>query len=150
MNNRDSWGWEVNSESTQEGALANVYDDNPKTYWHSNYGQGHGPANQLPYYFTIDMREVRNVYGFALWSRQDASNSDLKKVTSKPALIMQLGRKSVNGLWIKVRCMNTIMMLPRLKRAIYAFISRNRIESRMPVSVKSTCLVTNFVFAYFK
>ena len=79
MNNRDSWGWEVNSESTQEGALANVYDDNPKTYWHSNYGQGHGPANQLPYYFTIDMREVRNVYGFALWSRQDASNSDLKK-----------------------------------------------------------------------
>ena len=26
MNNRDSWGWEVNSESTQEGALANVYD----------------------------------------------------------------------------------------------------------------------------
>lgn len=82
MNDRSNWKWNVNSESSQEGNngwLTCVYDGNTNSYWHSNYGNGSGVVNLLPYTFTIDMKEVRTVCSFALWSRQSANNSDLKE-----------------------------------------------------------------------
>lgn len=81
MPDRSSWTWKVNSESSSEGTngwLTNVYDDKSSTYWHSNYGNGNGVVNLLPYIFTIDMKEVRTVTQFGLYGRQHASNSDLK------------------------------------------------------------------------
>jgi hypothetical protein len=81
MQDRSSWGWSVNSESSQEGTngwLRNVYDGNIASYWHSNYGNGSGVVNRLPYSFTIDMKEARTVCTFGLCARQSANNSDLK------------------------------------------------------------------------
>lgn len=71
----DRTNWQVLSFSSQEangegagnGKVINALDNNPATYWHSQW-QGGSPGP--PHFFVIDMGEVKTLHGFSFLDRQ--------------------------------------------------------------------------------
>jgi len=71
----DRSNWQVLSFSSQEadgegagnGKVINAFDNNPGTYWHSQWkGASPGP----PHFFVVDMGEVKTLHGFSFLDRQ--------------------------------------------------------------------------------
>ncbi|MBY4797304.1 discoidin domain-containing protein [Collinsella sp. AGMB00827] len=59
------WTAQVSSSSTQGGDAGGapaLLDGDPNTFWHSNYGQGDGPANQLPVIAMIDRKSATDSF----------------------------------------------------------------------------------------
>ncbi|MDO4528292.1 MAG: glycoside hydrolase family 2 TIM barrel-domain containing protein, partial [bacterium] len=62
---------DVSSEEPGEGNVAHVFDNNPKTYWHSDWRNVHP---DYPHHFTLDLGEMNNVAGVKLLPRPDEIN----------------------------------------------------------------------------
>ncbi len=72
---RSIWTPTTNSFSTQEGTnggIANAFDNNFTTYWHSNYGTGTGPTAP-PFTITVDLARNSTLRGFVVGLRQSGS-----------------------------------------------------------------------------
>lgn len=82
---RSSWTTATNSFSTQEGTnggIANAFDNNFASYWHSNYNTGTGPTAP-PFTVTVDMGRARNIKGIALALRRSGTTG----VTTVPRTV---------------------------------------------------------------
>jgi hypothetical protein len=58
---------EANGEGAGNGRVINAFDNNPSTYWHTQW-QGASPGP--PHFFVIDMGEVKTLHGFSFLDRQ--------------------------------------------------------------------------------
>ena len=58
---------EANGEGAGNGKVINAFDNNPSTYWHSQW-QGGSPGP--PHFFVIDMGEMKTLHGFSFLDRQ--------------------------------------------------------------------------------
>ncbi|MHC4960585.1 MAG: beta-galactosidase, LacZ type [Planctomycetota bacterium] len=61
----------VDSEEKGEGVAVHAIDNNPVTFWHSQYSGGPKP---LPHQIQIDMKTQRKIAGFTYLPRQDMPN----------------------------------------------------------------------------
>ena len=69
---RTSWKvLEVTSEEPGEGNVAHVYDNNPKTYWHTDWRNVHP---DYPHAFILDFGDTLNVLGVKALPRVDVTN----------------------------------------------------------------------------
>ncbi|CAF1106882.1 unnamed protein product [Adineta steineri] len=78
LSNPDSTGcvsrkmWVVKADSVEkigeEGHAKNAFDDDPNTYWHTEYYRNESP---LPHNIIIDLRDVALVYGLTYLPRND-------------------------------------------------------------------------------
>jgi hypothetical protein len=62
---------DVSSEEPGEGNVAQVFDNNPKTYWHSDWRNVHP---DYPHHFTLDFGEMNTIAGVKMLPRNDVSN----------------------------------------------------------------------------
>lgn len=75
---KTGWTVEGNSVTSSENApFQAIVDNNINTFWHSNYGSGTGPTT-LPFYFIIDMKEVKQINTFSYLPRQTGTNGIAK------------------------------------------------------------------------
>ena len=70
-------GWSIKSFSSQEtrsenGAAANIIDNNPVTYWISRYSTN---PSSFPDTITVDMGQIQHVNGFTFLQRQTLVSS---------------------------------------------------------------------------
>ena len=61
----------VSSEEPGEGNVANIFDGNPKTYWHTDWRNVHP---DYPHSFTLDLGEAQDILGIRLLPRSDEVN----------------------------------------------------------------------------
>ena len=66
----------VSSEEPGEGNVANIFDGNPKTYWHTDWRNVHP---DYPHSFELDFGEVQTVAGVRLLPRADELNGLIGK-----------------------------------------------------------------------
>ena len=66
----------VSSEEPGEGNVANIFDGNPKTYWHTDWRNVHP---DYPHSFELDFGEVQTVAGVRLLPRTDELNGLIGK-----------------------------------------------------------------------
>ncbi len=67
---------EVSSEEPGEGNVAHVFDNDPKTYWHSDWRNVHP---DYPHYFVLDFGEETTIAGVKLLPRNDTQNGLIGK-----------------------------------------------------------------------
>ena len=66
----------VSSEEPGEGNVANIFDGNPKTYWHTDWRNVHP---DYPHSFELDFGETQSVAGIRLLPRADELNGLIGK-----------------------------------------------------------------------
>jgi hypothetical protein len=62
---------DVSSEEPGEGNVAQVFDNNPKTYWHSDWRNVHP---DYPHHFILDFGDSNAIAGVKLLPRNDTVN----------------------------------------------------------------------------
>lgn len=72
---RESWKITSSSEQPNEGEVANAFDFNPATYWHTPYGSF---LTRHPHIVTIDFGRAEKVTGMTYLPRQDGDNGHIK------------------------------------------------------------------------
>ena len=79
----EGWKPSVSSSSNQggdAGGAAALTDGDPNSYWHSNYGTGDGPANELPVTATIDRGSAKAPFQtFGYLPRPTSGNGNWEK-----------------------------------------------------------------------
>jgi Domain of unknown function (DUF1735)/F5/8 type C domain len=69
---------EANGEGAGNGRVINAFDNNPSTYWHTQW-QGASPGP--PHFFVIDMGEVKTLHGFSFLDRQSDNAGKPQDIT---------------------------------------------------------------------
>ena len=81
---RKGWKIEASSWCYDDDAKVNgpaqcMIDDNPSTFWHSNWrGDSGTGAGNMPYVITVDLGEVQNINSFGVLPRQAKNNGRIK------------------------------------------------------------------------
>lgn len=69
---------EANGEGAGNGRVINAFDNNPATYWHSQW-QGASPGP--PHFFVIDMGAIKEMHGLSFLDRQSDNAGKPQDVT---------------------------------------------------------------------
>lgn len=85
---------EVSSEEPGEGNVAHVFDNNPKTYWHSDWRNVHP---DYPHHFVLDLGEETTVAGVKLLPRNDVNNGLIGTCTIEVSADAKTWEKAFDG-----------------------------------------------------
>ena len=134
----------VSSEEPGEGNVANIFDGNPKTYWHTDWRNVHP---DYPHGFTLDLGEEQEILGVRMLPRTDELNGLIGKckielsADNKTWITVfdgDTGWNARNRTWrdidckspVKARYLRLTALAPAIKGHIWATLSELTLKVR--------------------